>query len=210
MRRIGKTLAVVATVVGLGGAGLAMAQPYGPGGNGPMGPGGYGGYGMMGGRGGFRADPTARLDALKSELGITQQQEPAWNDYAKAVQDAVAQMQAIRAEMWQSMGAANWQDHQALMAKAFDQRADSAKAVQAAGAKLMAALDESQKAKLAAPALDGFSGFGPGMMGYGPGMMGYGGGPGAMGYGGGPGMMGGGMMGYGGGMMGSGPGGGAR
>jgi len=58
MRKISKGLAIVATVMAVGGASLvAMAQPgpgYGPGGYGPMGAmHSWGGYGMMGGPGGY-------------------------------------------------------------------------------------------------------------------------------------------------------------
>lgn len=208
MTKLGKTLAVLATVAGIAAAGMAVAQPYGPGGfgpggSGPTGPGfggSYGGYGMMGGWGGY-ADPSARLDALKAELGIKPAQQAAWDGYTKALQDSAAQMQAIRTAMWQSMGAADWQQHQALMAQAFNRRAQAFKTVQDAGAKLMAVLDDQQKATLATPGLTGNcpglgSGSGPGM-GYGGRGMGWGGGPGMMGFGGGPGWMGGGMMGYG-------------
>jgi hypothetical protein len=209
MTKFGKTLAILATVGGIAAAGMAVAQPHGPGGPGPMGPGygGYGGYGMMGGWGGGYANPEARLDALKTALGIKPEQQAAWDGYVKALQDSAAQMQAIRTAMWKSMGAADWQQHQALMAQAFNQRAQAFKTVQGAGAKLMAVLDDQQKTTLASPELTGNcpglgSGGGPGM-GYGGRGMGWGGGPGMMGYGGGPGWMGGGMMG-------SGPGGSAR
>lgn len=198
MTKMGKTLVVIATVAGIGAAGFAVAQPYGPGGYGPMGqgPGFMHGPGMMGGWGRGYADPSARLDALKAELAIRPEQQAAWDGYVKALQDGAAQMQSIRGEMFRSMGPSiTWQQHQAAMAKLFDQRAAAFKTVQDAGAKLIAVLDDAQKARVALP---GLAGYGPGMGG-GPG---WGRGPG-MGWGGGPGMMGDGGMGWG-------PGSGAR
>ena len=75
-----------------------MGQGMGPGmGKGMMGHMGGGmGPGMMhGGAGPTQFDP-ARLETLKTELGITAAQEPAWTKYAKTVQDAAAAMKTTR------------------------------------------------------------------------------------------------------------------
>jgi hypothetical protein len=202
MRKIRSGLAVAAIAAVLGGASLAaLAQGGGPGGYGPggYGPGGYGpggggpmgfmhgqggygmmggggpngGYGMMGGRGGYGAvDPAARLAALKTELGIRPEQTAAWDGYAKAVQDRVTQMQALRASVdVDKLRAMSWQEHQAFMGSMHDSQAESFKAVQAAAEKLLAALDDGQKGKIVLPRLL-HAGAGGGPMGGGFGMMG--------------------------------------
>lgn len=181
MRKISKCLAVAATVATLGGASVvALAQTGGPG----FGPPGYGdgtpgygpmGYGpmgfmhgrsfagMMGGRGGPGfADPAARLEALKAELAIRPEQAAAWNAYAKAVQDSTAGMLAARRSVdFDTLRAMTWQEHQAFMAKLFDERAQSFKTMQAAATALLAALDDTQKTHALLP---GLLDVGPGMM----------------------------------------------
>ena len=107
--------AVATAAILAGGWALAQSGGVGPGGMGPgmmqhmgqgMGPGM--GKGMMGHMGGGMgpgmmhggAGPTpfdpARLETLKTELGITAAQEPAWTKYAKAVQGAAATMKTTR------------------------------------------------------------------------------------------------------------------
>ncbi|HUB14054.1 MAG TPA: Spy/CpxP family protein refolding chaperone [Acetobacteraceae bacterium] len=184
MRQIGKALAVAAVVAALGGAGLAaVAQPAGPGaggfpGFGPMGMmHGWGGPGgMMGGARGFGlGGPAVGLDTLKTELAIRPDQAAAWDAYVKAVQDAAVQMRALHSGVdFDTLRAMDWQQHQAFMAKLFDQRAAAYKSVRAAATQLIAALDDGQKTRLLVPAL---ADVGPGMMGWrgGP-MMGFGGG----------------------------------
>ena len=205
MRKISKGLAIAATVAAISGASLAaVAQTGGPGygpgyGYGPMGQGmmgfahGPGGYGMMGGPGGAGfADPTARLDALKTELAIRPDQIAAWDAYTKAVQDSTTKLQAVGSSIdFDKMRTMSWNDHLAYMGKLYDQRAAAFRTVHDAAVTLVTALDDRQKARVVLPELENV-GFG---------MMGYGG-PGTVGYGG-YGMMGGG--GYG--MMGWGPGG---
>jgi hypothetical protein len=78
-------------------------------------------------------DPSARLDSLKSELAITAAQEPAWNEYAKTVREAATAMRSAR------------------------------EGVTGAAEKLIAGLDETQKAK-ARDVLPGIGGGGPGFM----------------------------------------------
>ena len=173
---------------GPGGGGTGWMMGNGPGAG--YGPGGmHGGYdsgsmrGWAGGPGGFASDPSAWLDALKAELDVRPDQQAAWDAYAKAVEDAASQGQATwRGVDFDKLRAMDWQQHQALMAKLFNQRAAAFKTVQDAGIKLMAALDDSQKARLltAGPgyggpgrfgALGGLpcQGFAYGMMGSGPG-----------------------------------------
>lgn len=207
MNRITKRVAIAVSVAAIGGfAVAAMAQTAGPGsgppgygqsGYGPMGfmhgrggPGMMGGAGMMGetsmmgGPGGVGfADPATRLDALKTEFAIRPEQTAAWDAYVKAVQDGAAQMRALRRGVdFDTLRAMSWQEHQAFMANMFDQRAQAFKAVQAAAATLLAALDDAQKTHALLPRLEnvgagmtGWSGGSPmpgpgfGMMQWGPG-----------------------------------------
>ena len=206
MTKISKGLAIAATVAAIGGGSLvAVAQTSGrrlwPDGlrtvrlrtdrvTGRWAMGRWascmvrGGYGMMGGWGGSGgagfADPAARLDALKTELAIRPEQTAAWDAYAKAVQDSAAQMQAIGGSIdFDKMRTMTWNDHQAYMGKLYDQRAAAFRAVHDAAVTLLAALDDTQKARVVLPELENF---GFGMMGYGGyGMMG--GGYGMMGWG---------------------------
>lgn len=198
MRKISKGLAVVATVMAVGGASLvAVAQTGGPD-QGPMGfmhggggygmMGGGGGYGMMGGGGGYGmmggwggagfADPTARLDALKTELAIRPEQTAAWDAYVKAVRDSAAQMQAIRGSIdFDKLRMMSWQDHQAYMGELHDRRAAAFRSIRAAATTLLAALDDTQKSHALAPELENF---GSGMMGWHGGSPGMGPGYGMM------------------------------
>ena len=66
------------------------------------GPGMMGGQGMMGGPGmmGTPADTAKRLDAVKTELGITPAQDGAWKAYEQAVVNQSALMNAHRQTMW--------------------------------------------------------------------------------------------------------------
>ncbi|HVC60093.1 MAG TPA: Spy/CpxP family protein refolding chaperone [Acetobacteraceae bacterium] len=188
MRKISKGLAIAAAVVAIGGVSLvAVARTagpgYGPGGFGPMGYGamgfmhGHGGPGMMGGWGGRGfADPAARLDALKTELGIRPEQTAAWDAYVKAVRDGAAQMQAAHGGIdFDKLRAMSWADMQSYMGALHDKQAAAFKSVQAAATTLLAALDDGQKTHALLPALENA----------GPGMMAWGGGPPMMGPGGG-------------------------
>lgn len=182
MRKISKGLAIAVTVMAIGGASLAaVAQPAGPG-QGPMGYGpmgfmhGPGGYGMMGGQGGWGAagfaDPAARLDALKTQLAIRPEQTAAWDAYVKAVRDSVEQTQAIRGSIdFDKLRTMSWTDHLAYMGQIHDRQAAAFKSVDAAATTLLAALDDTQKGRVALSELENF---GTGMMGGGYGMMGWG------------------------------------
>jgi hypothetical protein len=169
---------VAATAVLAGGWALAQTTGHGPGGFGPqfmqghggMGPGmmmqhkgGMGpgmGKGMMqhkgatmgpgmmhGGPGQTQFDP-ARLDTLKSELGITAAQEAAWTKYAKAVQDAATTMSAVPAGIdpntVRNMTPA---DRFAFVTKIREQGLKQFEAVRTAANELLATLDDTQKTK---------------------------------------------------------------
>lgn len=184
--------AAAATLAGI--AAAAVAQPaWGPGGYGPgmMGGGrGYGpgmmgwgrGYGPLGPQGtAWNAD---HLASMKSELGITQAEEPAWDAYAKTVSAVADQMRALRDTMWDTMGGGSWDDHRAFMEQAFQTRRQAYTTMREATDKLLQALEPSQREKAQA-LLPGAgpqygSGYGPGQMmrGYGPGAMMGGYGPG--------------------------------
>jgi len=152
-RKVLITGAVAAAAILAGGWALAQSVGHGPGGFGPpfmqgygdMGPGmmqhmGRGmGPGMMhGGAGPTQFDP-ARLDTLKSELGITSAQEPAWTKYAKVVQDTAGTMKQIREQAQKQFAT-----------------------VKTAADELLTTLDDTQKAK-AQQTLPGIA-FGPGAM----------------------------------------------
>ncbi len=110
MKRVHKIIAGSTGALVLAVATAVAAAPYGPGpgaggcdGAGPhmgmgMGPGGFGpgGQGMSGG--GFGAGSVASLEALKSKLAITADQEAAWQAFAKQAAEQSSQMQAMRAQ----------------------------------------------------------------------------------------------------------------
>jgi hypothetical protein len=166
--------AAIAAVTGT--AVVAVAQPMsGPGGGpGMMGGGGPGGGpGMMGGGGGGMMGGSwntgSYLDSLKTELGITAKQEPAWKDYADTVSGVGEQMQGLHQTMFESMGTASWQERRDMMNQMFQARQQAFGSVHEAAEKLLPALDPAQKAK-AQTTLPGLA-YGRGRMG-GPGMMG--------------------------------------
>jgi hypothetical protein len=141
----------------------AVAQPA-------MGPGrGHGGGpGMMGGRGagmmGRSWDTKGYLDALKSQLGITVSQEPAWKEYADKVSGVGEQMQGLHQTMFESMGTASWQERRNMMNNMFEGRQQAFDLVHEAANRLLPALDPAQRTKAQAT-LPGLA-HGPGMMGH--------------------------------------------
>jgi hypothetical protein len=190
MTKKGLVIGAMATAAVLA-AGWALAQPagFGPGGMGPggMGPGGPGGmrgmHGMMGpgmhgqmgpgmrgqmgpgamhGGPGFAFDP-ARLDTLKTELGIKPAQEQAWTKYTKAVQDATTAMKATRESVNpDAISKLGPQERFAFATKMREQAQKPHETVIAAANELLATLDDAQKAK-AQQTLPGLA-FGPGPM----------------------------------------------
>jgi hypothetical protein len=185
-------LAAAAALAAAAGTYAATASAQEHKGSGPSFMHGAGFQGMMGMHRGAMSGPFAdegRLDALKKELGITAAQEPAWAAYAKTVQETAAALKARHDGIdMGKMHAMSDKERAATMAGMREQAQKSLQAVKAAAETLVAALDETQKAK-ARESLPGLRAAGPGMMAHqgtrGPGMMG-------------PGMMGPGMMGPGG------------
>ena len=136
---------------------------------------------MMGAWGAGFADPTARLDVLKSQLAIRPEQTGAWDAYVKAVRDGATQMQTIRDSIdFDKLQTMTWQEHLAYMGQFHDRRAAALKPIQQAKDALVAVLDDTQKSRLL-PSGPGY--FGPGMMGWYGGSPGMGPGYGMMGWG---------------------------
>lgn len=152
-------LAAVVAVAGTVGwhafAQSPMGSPHG------MGMGMGGGHGPMAGG---VMDPAAHLAGLKTDLGITAGQEPAWDSYAKVLADAAAAMMSQHAGVDMSaMHSMSHQDRQTRMTQMRDQHAAAFPAIKAAAETLLAALDDAQKAK-AKDILPGVAEHGPGMM----------------------------------------------
>jgi hypothetical protein len=156
------------------GAGMGYGMHgYGPGYG--MGPGAGMGYGMHGYGMGFGAYPEApgdRLEGLKSELGITAQQEPAWQAFVNSAKQREESRQAWSAKMREARTAGSLPEMLAQRDEVFKQHQAERQAATTALKELYAALSPEQKAL----ADQRFGGFGPGYgAGYG---RGYGGGPG--------------------------------
>ena len=118
-----------------------MHGQMGPGMRGQMGP------GMHGGPGQTQFDP-ARIDTLKTELGITAAQEPAWTKYAKAVQDAATAMKTTREGVDRdAVSKLSPADRFAFVTKIREQAQKQFETVQTAANELLATLDDAQKAK---------------------------------------------------------------
>jgi hypothetical protein len=157
---------ITAATLLVGGWALAQSPGYGPGGFGPggmmgmhgqMGPGmrgqmgpGMGGQmgpGMHGGPGLAKFD-LAQIDALKTELGITSAQEPAWTKYAKAIQDSAATMKTTREGVApEAVSKMSPQDRSAFVSKMREQGQKQFETVQTAAKELLATLNDTQKAK---------------------------------------------------------------
>jgi hypothetical protein len=134
----------------------AMGSHMGPGMSAGMAP------GMMGGA------PAAtfagpQIETLKTELGITAAQEPAWTKYTKALQDAATAMKATReAVNPDTIGKLSPQDRFASVSRMREQGLKQFESVKTAANELLATLDDTQKAK-AQTSLPGLA-FGPGAM----------------------------------------------
>jgi hypothetical protein len=118
--------------------------------HGPMGPGMHGQIGsdsFQGGQGFGLIDP-ARLDALKTELGITAAQEPAWTKYTKAIQDAATAMKTSRDGVNpDAIGKLGPQERFAFASKMHEQGQKQFETVKTAANELLATLNDTQKAK---------------------------------------------------------------
>jgi len=186
MKRVHKIIAGTAGTLALVAAAFAAAPEsgFGPcGGPGGAGP-GYGPMGMMNGGGpgarggmwgggtrgaGFGFMSAQNLDAVKSQLAITAQQEPAWSAFAAKAAEQASLMQSMREQRWQGAGPDT--TPQARMAQRIGlmgQHLTSMQAMNSAMTELYAVLTPEQRST--ADRL--FSHKGPG--GYGPGMMGRG------------------------------------
>jgi hypothetical protein len=153
-------LGAIAAVAGtIGFHALAQTPPAG----GPIGAGGMGPAAMMGhGPRGF-ADPASRLALLKTELGVTAAQSPAWDSYVKTVEDTSAAMRAkLQATGRPALRDMSPEDRARFRTEMQAEREQAASTVNAAATKLAAALDDGQKAK-AVTILLALEGHGPGM-----------------------------------------------
>ena len=140
-----------------GSMGQGMHGQMGRGMHGQMGPGmpgrvGRGMRGQMGpgthGRPGFTQVDPARIDTLKTELGLTAAQEPAWTKYAKAAQDAATAMKTTReGTNPETIGRLSPAERFAFVSKIREQAQKQREAVQTAADELLATLDDTQKAK---------------------------------------------------------------
>jgi len=118
-------------------------------------------------------DPASYLAGLKTQLGITPEQEAPWADYARIVEGHAKQMQDLHASLWQSMPTATWQERRDMMNRMFQSRNEAHATVQAAAEKLLPSLTPAQRSR-ASTMLPGLivpgSGMGMGRrMGRGPG-----------------------------------------
>lgn len=140
-----------------------------------MGPGAGMGYGMHGYGMGFGANPEAaenRLADLKSQLGITAQQEPAWQAFVASAKQREQSRESWFAKMHEARTAGSLPEMLAQRDEVFKQQQAERQAATAALKELYAALSPEQRTI----ADQRFGGFGPGYgAGYG---RGYGGGPG--------------------------------
>jgi len=166
MKKTALVIGGLAATILVSGWTLAQSDGYGPGAfgrggmqgmhgkigagmHGQMGPGmqGYMGRGEHAGPASMFGDP-ARLEAVKTEIGITAAQEPAWTKYAQAIQDVATTMKTTHEGI----------DHDAVSKMSPTERSAFASAireqmhkqfetVQAAATELLATLDDTQKAK---------------------------------------------------------------
>lgn len=183
MKRVHKIIVGTAGTLALVAAAFAAAPEsgFGPCG-GPGGPGpGYGPMGMMNGAGpgarggmwgggmrgaGIGFMSAQNLEAVKSQLAITGQQEPAWSAFAAKAAEQASLMQATREQRWQGDGPdttapARMAEHIGLMG----QHLASMQAMNGAMTELYAVLTPEQRStadRLLRHA--GPGGYGPGMM----------------------------------------------
>ncbi len=163
MKRTHKLAIAATAALGLGTA-VALAQPFGPGpgfgpgagyGPGAMMGGGYGPGAMMGGGygpgfgpgammgGGWNVE--ARLAAQKQALGITPEQETAWNAYAELATQQSQSMLARHQAMWNSTASSS-ADRIALHSAFMTQRAQELEGLSKAYADLYGVLSADQRA----------------------------------------------------------------
>jgi hypothetical protein len=154
MKTTTRFIALTAAVLALGTSGLVMAH-QGKGDAGCTGAGtGHQGMGMQhGGPGGMRgasaADVASRLATVKTELGITAAQEPAWQTFETVARQHAEARQAMRSAMqarMQDPNAAAGVDHAAQREAMMKQRESHKAEGEAARRALYAVLTPEQKA----------------------------------------------------------------
>jgi hypothetical protein len=115
-------------------------------------------------RGDGQSDPAGYLDRLKTVLGITAAQEPAWNDYTDTVKGVAWQMQRVYQMMHDVIDTATVRERRAMMNRVLQARQRAVDMVHEAAEELLAALEPAQRTE-AADRLPGLSGPGYGMSG---------------------------------------------
>lgn len=88
-----------------------------------------------------------RLNALKTELAITEAQKKVWEDYAASVKDAVASMREVHAQMMSGSVPATLPERIAQHEGIMTGRFEAMKSTNAATLSLYNALDSGQKKK---------------------------------------------------------------
>ena len=92
-------------------------------------------------------DPAGYLNDLKTAIGITAMQEPAWTEYASSVKGAAEEMQGVHRSMYEAMGTANWEERRDMMNRMFQARQQTFATVHTAAEKLLPVLDPDQRAR---------------------------------------------------------------
>ena len=135
-------------------SGIAQDDSAGPGrqhGMGMMGPGMHGmmGQGMMGPgmMMGYGPMMEGRLAYMKAELGITDAQTKAWNDYVSAVEARATTMQGMHAAMMQTMQSGTAVERMEAHTQAMQNMVESMKAIKPATEALYKVLTDDQKKK---------------------------------------------------------------
>ena len=169
--RLHQTLTGLAAVLVATGllAGSVLAEPPASDGRPPFARGF--GPGMMG-MGGY-AD-AAGIARLKADLAITKAQEPAWDTYAKILEEQASSMQAMRQGMDpEGVHAMAPEDRAKFMTQMFETRQAHFDALKTAAEHLLPSLSEFQRGKASA-ILPGLAAPGPRHAGMGGPMMGHG------------------------------------
>lgn len=142
-KKITALAAVALAAVAIAGT-YAFAQGRPGMGHGQMGNMGHGKMGHMGNAG----DPTARLGALKTEIGVRPEQATAWETYAKVVTDVAAERRSVRESMdHDAVHKMEPKDRRAFRESMQGQRDASITKVRSAAEALLAQLDDAQKEK---------------------------------------------------------------
>ena len=104
---------------------------------------------MRGGMGQPFEHVEGRIAFLKAEIGITEQQQSAWDAFATALRGNAETMRAMHQKMVERMqsGAKPWPDRIAGMAAMMSARGEALKAVEQAVRPLYDALSDEQRAK---------------------------------------------------------------